>query len=133
MPKGIWTIEVIEDFSASHQLRNYGGKCERMHGHNFGVRAVVEGTELTPDTGLLMDFKVLRGHVKAVLADLDHRHLNEVAPFDACNPSSENIARHIYRSLAAALAADPGGGAVTVKSVTVSEKPAQSATYREEG
>ncbi|WP_461208794.1 6-carboxytetrahydropterin synthase QueD [Desulfocurvus sp. DL9XJH121] len=129
MAKGKWTLEVQEEFSASHQLRNYGGKCERMHGHNFGVRVAVEGEELTPDTELLIDFKVLKENLRAVLADLDHRHLNEVAPFDVSNPSSENLALFIYRQMAARLA-DSG---VLVKSVGVSEKPTQTATYSEEG
>ena len=97
MPKGKWTLEVQEEFSASHQLRNYGGKCERMHGHNFGVRVVVEGEELAPDTGLLIDFKVLKTKLRDVLTVLDHRHLNEVPPFDDCNPSSENIALFIFK------------------------------------
>lgn len=128
MPKGKWTLEVTEEFSASHQLRNYGGKCERMHGHNFGVRVVVAGEELTRDTGLLIDFKELKAVLRAALADLDHRHLNEVPPFDVDNPSSENIALFIFKQVSARLA-DSG---VLVKGVTVSEKPTQSATYSEE-
>ncbi|MBU1003582.1 MAG: 6-carboxytetrahydropterin synthase QueD [Proteobacteria bacterium] len=125
--KGKWRLEITEDFAASHQLRHYEGKCERMHGHNFGVLVAVQGDTLTPDTELLMDFKELRGHLKSVLAELDHRHLNEVEPFTTCNPSSENLARHIYRGLAAKVA----GAGVAVASVTVSEKPGQSATYFE--
>lgn len=125
--KGRWRLTVEEAFSASHQLRHYEGKCERMHGHNFGVVLVVEGETLTPDTELLVDFKVLRGHLKAALEALDHRHLNEVECFAERNPSSENIARFLYHDVAARLA----GSAVRVASVTVSEKPGQSATYFE--
>lgn len=128
MGKGKWRLEITEDFAASHQLRHYEGKCERMHGHNFGVKVAVEGDKLTPDTELLMDFKELRTNLKAVLAELDHRHLNEVEPFTDCNPSSENLARFIYQKLAARLAGSPA----TVAWVTVSEKPAQSATYFED-
>ncbi|BBD08910.1 6-carboxytetrahydropterin synthase QueD [Desulfovibrio ferrophilus] len=128
MPKGKWRLEITEDFAASHQLRHYEGKCERMHGHNFGVLAAVEGDTLTPDTELLIDFKVLRKQLKAVLSELDHRHLNEVEPFTTCNPSSENLARFIYQGLSAKLA-DVG---VRVAYITVSEKPAQSATYFED-
>ncbi len=125
--KGRWRLTVSEDFSASHQLRHYEGKCERMHGHNFGVTVEVEGDVLSQDTELLMDFKVLRGHLKAALEALDHRHLNEVACFAERNPSSENIARFLYQDLAARLA----GSGVDMASVTVSEKPGQSATYFE--
>jgi 6-pyruvoyltetrahydropterin/6-carboxytetrahydropterin synthase len=125
--KGRWRLSVSEDFSAAHQLRHYEGKCERMHGHNFGVVAEVEGDTLSPGTELLMDFKVLRGHLKEALAALDHRHLNELACFAERNPSSENIARFVYDALAARLA----GSGVAVARVTVSEKPGQSATYFE--
>lgn len=128
MPKGKWRLEITEDFAASHQLRHYEGKCERMHGHNFGVKAVVQGDRLEDKTEMLIDFKVLRKSLKAVLAHLDHRHLNEVEPFDTCNPSSENIARFIYQGLAKEL----GDTGVEVHSVTVSENIRQSATYFEE-
>lgn len=122
-----WRLAITEDFAASHQLRHYEGKCERMHGHNFGVTAEVEGDTLSDKTELLMDFKVLRGHLKDVLAALDHRHLNEVECFAEANPSSENIARFIYKELEARLA----GTGVAVSAITVSEKPQQSATYFE--
>lgn len=125
--RGRWRLSVSEEFSASHQLRHYEGKCERMHGHNFGVVAEVQGDTLSPGTELLIDFKVLRGHLKDALAALDHRHLNEVACFAERNPSSENIARFLYGELAARLA----GSGVEVVGVTVAEKPGQSATYFE--
>lgn len=128
MPKGKWRLEILEDFAASHQLRHYEGKCERMHGHNFGVKAVVQGDKLEDKTEMLLDFKVLRKSLKAVLSELDHRHLNEVPPFDDCNPSSENIARFIYQGLGKALE----GTGVEVHAVTVSENQRQSATYFEE-
>ncbi len=124
---GTWRLTVREAFSASHQLRNYCGKCERLHGHNFEVAAVVQGDALAPDTGMLMDFKDLRAALKGVLEGLDHRHLNEAPPFDAINPSSEHLARHIFQGLAAALPAQ-----VSLVSVEVQEKPGQSATYFED-
>lgn len=126
--KGRWRLAITEDFAASHQLRHYEGKCERMHGHNFGVKAEVEGDTLSEKTELLMDFKVLRGHLKDVLKTLDHHHLNEVECFTEVNPSSENIARFIYKELEKRLE----GTGVTVSAITVSEKPQQSATYFEE-
>ncbi|NJB68448.1 6-pyruvoyltetrahydropterin/6-carboxytetrahydropterin synthase [Desulfobaculum xiamenense] len=126
--KGKWRLTVRRDFAAAHQLRHYEGKCERMHGHNFNVEAQVEGDTLTPDTELLIDFKVLKTMLGEILGGLDHCHLNELPQFAEHNPSSENLARYIYHELAARLA-DTG---VSVHSVTVSEKPAQSATYFEE-
>ena len=131
MAKGIWRLTVRSDFAAAHALRNYCGKCENMHGHNFAVEAVVEGQTLTPDTEIVLDFKVLKQELKAVLELLDHKMLNEVPPFDTQNPSSENLARFIYRHLAQRLAGHEAANGVRVHAVTVSEKAAQSATYME--
>ncbi len=128
MGKGIWRLEVRGEFSASHQLRNYNGKCEQMHGHNFGVCVAVEGKTLTEDTQLLVDFKVLKTHLREIVEDLDHHHINEVPPFTEQNPTSENLARYIYQAMAQRL----GNLPAKVVSVSVSEKPAQTAIYREE-
>lgn len=125
--KGVWTIGVREEFSAAHRLENYGGKCEALHGHNYTVEAEVEGTGVDPASGLLLDFKDLRGNVKAVLADLDHHFLNEAPCLEGLNPSSEHLARHIFRALAARLAALP----VRLTLVRVYEKPGQWAAWRE--
>ncbi|MBG0775099.1 MAG: 6-carboxytetrahydropterin synthase QueD [Desulfovibrionaceae bacterium] len=124
-PRDLWRLTVRDDFAASHCLRNYGGKCEALHGHNFGVAVTVEGETLDADVEILVDFAVLKGALKEVLGELDHHHLNEVAPFDVQNPSSENMARHVFLRMEEKLAGLP----VRVLQATVSEKPAQSATY----
>ena len=128
MSSAFWRLTVRSEFSAAHALRHYRGKCENLHGHNFSVEAVVQGEVLTPDTELLVDFSLIKQDLKSVLDTLDHRVLNETAPFDRINPSSENLSRHVYQSLAP-LAAKRG---VRLHSVTVGEKAAQSATYFEE-
>ena len=133
MSKKLWRLTVRDDFSAGHALRHYEGKCERMHGHNFAVELSVEGSQLAAGTEMLLDFKVLKKGLKIVLDALDHRLLNETPPFDRINPSSENLARHIWQGMQAHLAAhdDPQAQLVRLHSVTVSEKGAQSATYLE--
>ena len=123
----IWRLRVREDFSSAHALRHYQGKCENIHGHNFSVEVCVEGDKLAPDTEMLLDFKIIKQELKAVLSLLDHKNLNDTPPFDAQNPSSENLARFIYQELAGRLA--PHG--VRMHAVTVSEKAAQSAAYCE--
>ena len=125
--KPIWRLRVRDDFSSAHALRHYQGKCENIHGHNFSVEACVEGDTLTPDTEMLLDFKIIKTELKAVLSLLDHKNLNDTPPFDAQNPSSENLARFIYQELSQRLA--PHG--VRMHEDTVSEKAAQSATYCE--
>lgn len=130
-PKGIWRLTVRSDFAAAHALRNYCGKCENMHGHNFAVEAIVEGDRLTTDTEIVLDFKILKQELNGVLELLDHKMLNDVAPFDVQNPSSENLARFIYQHLADVLHGREDTNGVRVHAVTVSEKAAQSATYME--
>ena len=128
MKTPVWYLTVRGEFSAAHALRHYHGKCENMHGHNYGAELTVRGEELTPDTELAMDFSQLKKIFREVLEQLDHHILNEMSPFDVINPSSENLARHIWKQMTPGLAGSP----VELYSVTVSEKSAQSATYREE-
>ena len=88
----MFEVSVDDSFAAAHNLRNYKGKCENLHGHNYKVRVVLTGPRLD-DTGLLYDFVHLKQVMRAVLGALDHKYLNETKPFDELNPSAENIAR----------------------------------------
>lgn len=95
----IYEVSVIKNFSAAHALRGYKGKCENMHGHNWKVKIAVSGEKLGPE-GMLLDFTELKAIADGILSELDHRNLNEVLPFDASNPTAENIAAHIYSETA---------------------------------
>jgi 6-pyruvoyltetrahydropterin/6-carboxytetrahydropterin synthase len=128
MSKGIWRLTVSDHFSSAHQLRHYQGKCESLHGHNFTVQVQVQGRDLDPKLGIVMDFQELRTLLKQVLAELDHRNLNELSEFSEINPSSEHLARYIYQRLAALL---PSPG-VTMHTVSVAEGPNTIAAYSEE-
>lgn len=128
MKKSVWYLTVRGEFSAAHALRHYQGKCENMHGHNYGAELTVRGEKLSSDTELAMDFSEMKKIFREVLEQLDHHILNETPPFDVINPSSENLARYIWKQLEPRFAQSP----VELYSVTVSEKTAQSATYREE-
>jgi 6-pyruvoyltetrahydropterin/6-carboxytetrahydropterin synthase len=112
--------------SAAHQLRGYGGRCERLHGHNWKIEVYVTGRELGED-GLLIDFTRLKEATAALLENLDHTFLNEVEPFRNANPSSENIARYIYQSLSR----DLDDRRVKVSKVTAWESENACATYME--
>ena len=127
MSRPFWKLTVRSEFSAAHALRHYQGKCEHLHGHNYAVEVVVKGDTLSNDTELLMDFGDLKTLLKHALEPLDHAYINDVPPFDVSNPSSENIARYIWKQMAPALPAN-----VAMHSVTVAEKGIQSATYMEE-
>lgn len=87
-------VSRIFNFSASHFLTNYHGKCENLHGHNYKVIVTIEG-EVKND-GMVMDFAEIKKIVnEKVLNDLDHSHLNEILE----NPSSENLAVYIWDKL----------------------------------
>lgn len=127
MATPVWYLEVNMEFSAAHALRHYQGKCENLHGHNYRVRVEVKGSELMPRTELLMDFGDLKRMVKEAVAPLDHANINDVPPFDAMNASSENLARYIWKRMEPNMPEN-----VRLTSVTVAERDAQRATYREE-
>ena len=97
--KSIFKLKISTHFSSSHQLRNYNGKCENLHGHNFVVEVVVKGSELDKDVEYLIDFKILKKMLNEIIEPLDHVHLNNVPPFDKINPSSENLSKYIYKEM----------------------------------
>ena len=81
-------------FDAAHNLINYHGKCERLHGHTYKLRVVVEGTP--DDEGMIIDFIELKAVVKErVISRLDHSYINDIIP----QPSAENIALWIWDEL----------------------------------
>jgi 6-pyruvoyltetrahydropterin/6-carboxytetrahydropterin synthase len=123
----MYEVFVDESFAAAHNLRNYKGKCENLHGHNYKVRVTLSGAELDA-TGLLYDFVHLKQVIHTVIHSLDHKYLNEVAPFDVLNPSAENIARHIYDEAVKQMHQAPSGAAIA--SITVWETETSAATYR---
>ena len=112
-----WLLRVRDKFSAAHFLREYKGKCEKVHGHTFQVEVELEVRELDP-AGIGVDFT----EIKRLLAEVlpDHALLNDVFSF---NPSAENLARHFYGALRPRL---------PVSAVTVWESEDASATYAED-
>ena len=123
----MYEISVDETFAAAHNLRDYHGKCEDLHGHNYKVRVTLAGVELDA-TGLLYDFVHLKQVIQGVIRSLDHKYLNELKPFDELNPSAENIARHIYEQAAKQMRETANGAAIS--SITVWESDVTAATYR---
>ena len=123
----MYEVSVDETFAAAHNLRNYYGKCENLHGHNYKVRVVLAGRELD-GTGLLYDFVHLKRVIQEVIGGLDHKYLNELPPFDTLNPSAENIARYIFDASAQKL--PKSANAASIASVTVWETDTSAATYR---
>ena len=85
-------------FSSAHHLLNYDGKCENMHGHNWLVEAYVGGTELDK-SNILVDYKVIKKNLKEILDYLDHKDINVLPEFIGISPSSEILAKYIYREM----------------------------------
>jgi 6-pyruvoyltetrahydropterin/6-carboxytetrahydropterin synthase len=101
---------VTDRFAAAHNLRNFHGKCENLHGHNWLVEVWVQAEDLD-DAGLVMDFGRIKKHLADVLETIDHRYLNEIDFFKENNTSSENIARYIHESLAPLIEQETAGRA----------------------
>ena len=94
----MYQVSIHTHFSAAHFLRNYKGKCENLHGHNWKVEVTVS-SETLDDAGMAIDFTILKQKTNAIIQQLDHRHLNEISHFANLNPSSENIAAYIFNLL----------------------------------
>lgn len=121
----MYEVTIRKTFSAAHILKEIGGKCEEMHGHNFTVEVTVAGPSLNSED-LLIDFRVLKGWTNEVLEEMDHKYLNDVECFKGMNPSSEQIARYIYNRLAEKAASLK----LTLAQITVWESENARVSYR---
>jgi len=121
----MFELKIVKHFSAAHQLKMVGDKCENLHGHNWKIEVYVAGKSLN-DAGVLMDFGEIKQHVSEIMKELDHKFLNELDYFNDNNPpSSENIASYIANSLQAMIK-EPE---INVSRVTAWESENASATY----
>ena len=127
----MYTIRVNAGFSAAHHLREYKGKCENPHGHNWRVSACVAGEALAAE-GMLIDFGDLKKALREVCAELDHRDINTHPYFSQENPTAENIAYWIFERLAEALRrAGFSEASLRLREVTVEETDGSVAGYSE--
>ncbi len=94
----MFEVKVLGGFASAHYLRKYKGKCENMHGHNYKIEAVVATGKLN-EIGLAVDFGDVKAALYEITETLDHKVLDELAPFKKVNPSAENISKHIYAEL----------------------------------
>lgn len=92
----MYTISKEFQFSASHQLHGLeeGHPCGRVHGHNYVVIVELESKELD-ERGFVKDYGDLKPIKEYIDNILDHRHLNDILPF---NPTAENLAKHLYKT-----------------------------------
>jgi 6-pyruvoyltetrahydropterin/6-carboxytetrahydropterin synthase len=122
----MFEVTIEESFSSGHALRNYRGKCENVHGHNYRCQVSIQGEKLD-EIGLLVDFVELKRVVHSVLDRMDHQWLNDFPPFDVLNPSAENMAKFIYDEVSSGL---QGKNGIRVAAIRLWETDTASATYR---
>ena len=123
----MFEVTVQSGFSSGHYLRDYHGKCENPHGHNYRVLVTLIGEELD-HAGLLLDFKLLKQVLRPTVEYLDHQMINDLEPFTTLNPTAENLARYIFEQTAEQLS-HLEQHRVSVKDCTVYETDTSFARY----
>jgi queuosine biosynthesis protein QueD len=120
----MFEVSVEQTFAAGHALRNYHGKCENVHGHNYRVEITIAGEQLN-SIGLLVDFVEVKRLMSGVVDYLDHQFINELSPFDVINPSAENMAKYFYDEVSRGIP-----GEVRIAQVKIWETDTAAAVYR---
>ena len=123
----MFEVRVEADFAAAHFLRDYHGKCENLHGHNYRVYAHVRGENLDGG-GMLLDFSVLKGALREVCAKMDHTNLNDLEVFGQ-NPSAERIAKFVFDSILERIPELKNDGGAFLWAVDVFETDTSRARY----
>ena len=123
--KPMFEIRVEKTIACAHRLFGYNGPCEELHGHNYRIEVMYQGTELD-EFGMLVDFTDVKREFNRVLEHLDHTYLNDLPAFKDISPSAENIARYIFQELQKAQFSRG-----KLSAVSVWETPTQVAVYRE--
>jgi len=123
----MFVVSVQAHYDSAHFLRNYRGKCERLHGHRYVVELAL-ATEQLDAAGIAFDFVVVKRHLRGLADALDHQNLNDLEPFTEIEPSAENQARYFFDELKRSL---PPELASAMLYTRVWETPTQWAQYSE--
>lgn len=125
----MFEVTVEQTFAAGHALREYKGKCENVHGHNYRVQITVEGDRLNR-IGLLVDFADLKRAVREVVNILDHQFINDLEPFITVNPSAENLAKYFFDQVEQRMNFPAFGSSARLAAVKIWETDTSIAVYR---
>lgn len=121
-----FTVRCHATFEAAHHLRDYVGGPEPVHGHSWKIEVALT-TERLGAYDLSVDFVPTERLVRELAGRLHERDLNGVPPFDAKNPTAENVALWVAGEISrSGLLA----GGARLAEVTVWEGPRNSVTYR---
>lgn len=123
----MYVVSVQAHYDSAHFLRNYKGKCERLHGHRYVVEVALATDQLN-EAGLAFDFVDVKKHLREIADRLDHENINDLPPFTEIEPSAENQARFFFDELRRRL---PDAMASAVLYTRVWETPTQWAQYSE--
>jgi 6-pyruvoyltetrahydropterin/6-carboxytetrahydropterin synthase len=123
----MFIVTVQAHYDSAHYLRNYKGKCERLHGHRYVVELAL-ATEQLDRAGLAFDFVDIKKYLRELADHLDHNNLNDLPPFDSVEPSAENQARYFYDEMKRRL---PPAMSEALLYAKVWETPTQWAQYSE--
>jgi 6-pyruvoyltetrahydropterin/6-carboxytetrahydropterin synthase len=122
----MYTLTVVTDFSASHIIPGHPGKCARLHGHNWKVEISVQAKALN-ELGMAVDFADVKAIAKNVIDEVDHRHLNDIPPFDTISPTAENVSAWFYQRLSKLINTQD----ISVSAVTLWETDRSRVQYSE--
>ncbi len=123
----MYVVSVKAHYDSAHYLRNYKGKCERLHGHHYVVEVAL-ATDALNDSGLAFDFVDVKRHLRELADWLDHQNINDLPPFTEIESSAENQARFFFDELKQRLPPDMAAALLYTR---VWETPTQWAQYSE--
>lgn len=123
----MYVVSVQAHYDSAHFLRNYKGKCERLHGHRYVVELALARDDVDAN-GLAFDFVEVKRHLRELAEYLDHQNINELPPFTDIEPTAENQARYFFDELKRRL---PEAMRDAMLYVRVWETPTQWAQYSE--
>jgi len=128
----VYSVTVQDHFMIAHSLKGeVFGPAQKLHGATFVVEATFRRPELDPD-GMVVDIGRASEQLKATLADLNYRNLDEDPTFAGKNSTTEVLAREIYDRLVRAVRAGRLGdhaGGVSSLCVTLRESPVAWGSY----
>jgi 6-pyruvoyltetrahydropterin/6-carboxytetrahydropterin synthase len=125
MTEFAYTVSAQAHYDAAHFLRNYEGKCSRLHGHRYVVEVALQATELD-DSGIAFDFIDLKKALRGIADELDHENLNELPQFQDVETSAENQAKYFFEELRRRLPVPMANGLLYAR---IWESPTQWAQY----
>lgn len=123
-----YLLSAEAQFSAAHTLPGVD-MCERMHGHNWRVRLTVRVEETGLDgVGMGVDFRVIEQLAGGLVAEWEHRYLNDLEPFREHPPTAEFMARTLAERARTRLADEAPGA--TIEEIELWEMPQYRVVYR---